>query len=128
MKLLCYHTNWQLSMLHEGTLYCVLCFGPHYFIISKCKVVKNGNAYFSPVDVEEFCTGILGAVTGLAPLMKVEYPSADLVSAALCNVLEVVEGYIMKGKWVTSWASSVKNVFLVTLCIREVSGSVPFLI
>ena len=84
--------------------------------------------YLSPVDVEEFCTGILGAGTGLVPLLKVEYPSADLVSAALCDVSEAVEGYSMKGKWVTSWASSAKNVCLVTLCIREVSGSVPFLI
>ena len=39
-----------------------------------------------------------------------------------------MEGYSMKGKWVTSWASSSKNDFLVTLGIREVSGSVPFLI
>ena len=84
--------------------------------------------YLSPVDVEELCTGILGAGTGLSPLLKIESPSADLVSAALCNVLEVVEGYSMKGKWVTSWASSAKNDFLETLGICEVSGSVPFLI
>ena len=83
---------------------------------------------FSPVYVEEFRTGILGAGTGLASLLKDESPSADLVSAALCNVSEVVEGYSMKGKWVTSWASRANNDFLVTLCIREVSDSVPFLI
>ncbi len=71
--------------------------------------------YLSPVNVEEFRAGILGAGTGLAPLLKVEYPRADLVSAALCNVLEVVEGYNMKGEWVTAWGSSAKNVFLVTL-------------
>ena len=65
---------------------------------------------------------------GLASLLKVEYPSADLVRVALCDVSEVVEGYSTKGKWVTSWASSAKNDFLVTLGIREVSGSVPFLI
>ena len=84
--------------------------------------------YLSPVDVEEFRTGILGAGTGLASLLKVEYPSADLVSAALCNVPEVVEGSSMKGKWVTSWAGSAKDDFLVTLGIGEVSGSVPFVI
>ena len=63
-------------------------------------------------------------------MLKIEYPSADLVSAALCNVLEVVvvEGYSMKEKWVTSWASSAKNVYLVTFSICEVSGSVPCLI
>ncbi len=117
-------------MRHEGKLYCVLFLGPHYFFMSKCKAVKHVKTYLSPFDVEEFCAGILGAGTGLAPLLKIEYPSADLVSAALCNALEVVvvEGYSMKGKWVMSWASSAKNIFLVTLGICEVSGSVPFLI
>jgi len=63
-------------------------------------------------------------------MLKIEYPSAGLVSAALCDVLEVVvvEGYSMKGKWVMSWASSAKNVYLVTFSICEVSGSVPCLI
>ncbi len=51
----------------------------------------------------------LGAGTGLASLLKVEYPSAYLVSAALCDGSEVVEGHSMKRKWVTSWASSAKN-------------------
>jgi len=69
----------------------------------------------------------LGLGMGLAPLLKIEYPSADLVSAALCDVLEVVgvKGYSMKGKWVTSWASSAKNVCLVTFNICKESGSVP---
>ena len=69
-----------------------------------------------------------GAGTGLASLLKVEYPSAYLVSAPLCGLSEVVEVYSMKGKWVTFWASSAKNVFLVFLDIREVSDSVLFLI
>jgi len=130
VKLLCYHANWQLSMLHEGKLYCVLRLGPHYFFMSKCKAVKHVKTYLSPFDVEEFCAGILGAGTGLAPLLKIEYPSADLVSAALCDVLEVVvvKGCSTKGKWVTSWASSAKNVYLVTFDICEVSGRVPCLI
>ena len=128
MELHCYHTNWQLSLLHERKLYCVLRLGLRYFIMSKCKAVKHVKTYLSPVDVEEFRAGILGAWTGLAPMLKVEYLSADLVSAALCNVLEAVKGYSMKGRWVTSWASSAKNVFLLTLGICEVSGSVPFLI
>ena len=130
MKLLFYHTNWQLSMLHEGKLYCVLRLGPHYSFMSKCEVVKHVKTYFSPFDVEGFCAGILGAGTGLAPLLKIEYLSADLVSAALCDVLEVVvvKGYSTKGKWVTSWASSAKNVYLVTFDICEVSGRVPCLI
>ncbi len=104
--------------------------GPHYSFMSKCRVVEQVKTYLSPFDVEEFCAGILGAGTGLAPLLKIEYPSADLVSAALCDVLEVVvvKGYSMKGKWVTLWASSAKNVYLVTFNICEESGSVPCLI
>ena len=70
----------------------------------------------------------LGVGMGLASLLKVEYPSAYLVSAALCDWSEVVEGHSMKGKRVTSWASSAKNVFfLATLGICKGSGSVPFL-
>ena len=59
------------------------------------------NTYLYPVYVEEFRAGILGAGTGVAPLLKIEYPIADLVSATLCDVLEVVvvEGYSMKGIW-----------------------------
>ena len=61
VKLLCYRTNWQLSMLHEGKQYCVIRLGPLYFIMSKCKAVKHVETYLSPVDIEEFRTGILGA-------------------------------------------------------------------
>ena len=111
---------------------CIVCYvlARTIFFMSKCKAVKHVNTYLSPVDVEEFRAGILGAGTGLAPLLKIEYPRADLVSAALCNVLEVVvvEGYSMKGKWVTSWDSRAKNVYLVIFSICEVSGSVPYLI
>ena len=66
--------------------------------------------------------GILGAGTGLAPLLKIEYPSADLVSDSLCDMSEfvVVEGYSMKREWLTSWASSANNVYLVNFGICEV--------
>ena len=68
--------HWKLSMIHKGKLYCLLRLGPHYFIMSKCKAVKHMKTYLSPVDVEEFRAGILGAGTGLVPLLKVECPSA----------------------------------------------------
>ena len=89
-------------------------------------MVKHAATYLSPVDVGEFCTGILEAGTQLASLLTVEYPSSDLVSDALYGVMEVVEVYSMKGKGVTSWASSARNEFLVTSGIREVSGCVIF--
>ena len=98
-------------MLEDGKVYCVLRLDPHYFIMSKFKVAKQLKTYFSPFNVEDFCTVILGAGTVLAPLLTVEYPSADFASAALYDVTEIVEGYSLKGKWVTSLASSAKNVF-----------------
>ena len=70
----------------RGYLYCVLRLGTHYVIMSECRLVEHVRTYWPSVDVEEFRAGILGAGTGLAPFLEVEYPSADLVSAALCNV------------------------------------------
>jgi hypothetical protein len=67
VKLLWYHTSWQVSMLEEGTLYCVLRFGPHYFIMSKCKAVKHVKTYLSPVDVESFVRVCLGLGRCLHP-------------------------------------------------------------
>jgi hypothetical protein len=91
--------------------------------MSKCKAAKRmEKTYLPPVNVEEVRMGIIGAGMGFAPLLNIEYPSDDLVSAALCNVLEVVvvEGYSMLEKWVTLWASSVKNVYLMNFGICEV--------
>ena len=79
--------------------------------MSNRKAVNRREKYLSLVDVEEFRTDILEAGTWLASMLTVEYPDADLVSAALYNVSEVVEDFSMKGKWVTSWASSAKNDF-----------------
>ena len=95
--------------------------------MSKQKAVNRREKYLSPVDVEDFRTDILEAGTRPASMLKVEYPDSDLVSAALYGVSEVVEDFSMKGKWVTFWASSAKNYFLVTLVIHEVS-SITFVI
>jgi len=82
------------------------------FVMSKRRVVKRAETNLSPVDVEEFWTDILEAGTWLASLLEVEYPSAGLVDDTLWDVTEVVvECYSMKGKWVTSWASSAHNEF-----------------
>ena len=116
-------------MLQEETIHCVLLYSlAQNFIMSKRRVVKHAATYLSPVNVEEFRTGILEAGTRLASLLTVEYPSADLVSDALDGVTEAVEVYSLEGKWVTSWASNAGSEFLVTSGIREVSSSVPFLI
>ena len=44
----------------------------------------------SPLDVEEFRTGILDAGARLADLVVVEYPNACLVKDALFGMTEVV--------------------------------------
>jgi hypothetical protein len=94
--------------------------------MSKHRVVKRAETFLSPVDVEEFWTVMLDAGTQLASLLVVEYPNAGLVDNALFGVTDVVECYILKGKWVTSWASSAHNDFLATDSVRKVSGCVAF--
>ena len=96
------------------------------FVMSKRRVVKRAEMFLSPVNVEEFRTDILEAGTQLMSLLEVEYPSAGLFDDSLWGVTEVVECYSMKGKWVTSWASSAHNEFLETLGICEISGCVTF--
>ena len=96
------------------------------FFMSKRRVVKCAETYLSPVDVEEFRPVMLDAGTRLASLLVIEYPSAGLDDDALWGVTEVVECYSMKGKWVTSWASSAHNDFLATDSVRKVSGCVAF--
>ena len=64
-------------MLQEEKIYCVLLYSlAQNFIMSKRRVAKHAATYLSPVDVGEFCTGILEAGTRLASLLTVEYPSA----------------------------------------------------
>jgi hypothetical protein len=94
---------------------------------SMCKrkvVGKTATKSLSPIDVEEFRTGILDAGTRLAEVLALEYPKASLVDNALFAVSKVVECYGLEGRWVTSWASSARNEFLMTNGVCEVSGCV----
>ena len=96
--------------------------------ICKRKVVEHATTeYLPPDDIEEFCTEILDAGARLADLVVVEYPNARLVNNTLFAVTEVVEFYGLKGRWVTSWASSARNEFLATNGVREVSICVAVL-
>ena len=81
----------------------------------------------SPLDAEEFCSEITNAGARLADLVVVDYPNARLVEDALSAVTEIVECFGLKGRWVTSWASSAHDEFLATNSIREVSGCVAFI-
>ena len=78
----------------------------------------------SPHDVEEFRAEIVDAGARLADLGVVPYPNAHLVNNALFAVTESVECFGLKGRWVTSRASSAQNEFLATASVREVSGCV----
>ena len=78
--------------------------------------------YMSPHDVEDFRTDIVDAGARLADLLVVPYPDAHLVDDALFAVAEIVEYCGLKGRWVTSWASSARKEFLATASVREVSG------
>ena len=71
--------------------------GPHYFTVRQCKVIGHaGTGDLSPLDVEDFCTGILDSGALLASLVVVEYPNACLVDNALFGVKKVVECFGLK--------------------------------
>ena len=94
----------------------------------KCKVVgQTEKEDMSPLDAEEFRTDIVDAGARLADLVVVPYLNARLVDDALFGVTEIVECFGLKGRWVTSWASSARNEFLATDSVLEVSGCVAFI-
>ena len=78
-------------------------------------------------DAEEFRAEIVDAGARLADLVVVPYPNARLVDDALFAMTEIVECFGLKGRWVTSWASSARKEFLATASVREVSGCVAFI-
>ena len=97
---------------------------------SMCKrkvVGKTATKSLSPIDVDEFRTGILDAGMRLTEVLAKEYPKASLVDNALFGVSKVVERFGLEGRWVTSWASSARDEFLATNNVREVSGCVAFI-
>ena len=96
------------------------------FVMSQRREVKRAEKFLSPVDVDKFRTVMLDAGTWLASLLVDEYPNAGLVDNALFGVMDVVEFYSLKEKWVTSWASSAHNEFLATDIVRKVSGCVAY--
>ena len=93
--------------------------------MSKRKVVgQTEKEDMCPLDVEEFRTGIVDAGARLADLMVDNYPNAHLVGDALFAVTDIVECLGLKGRWVTSWASSARNELLATASVCKVSGCV----
>ena len=102
--------------------------GSQSYSMRKRKVVgQTEKEDMSPLDVEEFRADIVDAGACLADLVVVPYPNARLVNDALFGVTEIVECFGLKGRWVTSWASSARNEFLVTDSVCKVSGCVAFI-
>ena len=100
---------------------------PHYIPGSDRRATKKAALeYLSPDDVCAFRAAILDTGSVLSGLLGSEFPSSDAVSNALYAVTNAVVTYGLMGKWVTSWASSAKDEFLVTSEVREVSAGVPF--
>ena len=66
------------------------------YIMNKQKALKHEVKYLPPGNVKEFSEEILEAGTQLASLVKAEFPIADFVSAALYDVIVVVENHGLK--------------------------------
>ncbi len=100
---------------------------PHYIPGSNRRATKKAAVeYLSPDDVCAFRAAILDTGRVLSGLLGSEFPSSGAVSDALYAVTNVVGTYGLQGKWVTSWASSAQDEFLVTSEVREVSAGVAF--
>ena len=82
--------------------------------------------YLSPADVCAFRAAILDAGSVLSGLLGSDFPPSLAVSNALYAVTNAVAKYGLQGRWVTSWASSAQDEFLVTSEVRKVSAGVPF--
>ena len=100
---------------------------PHYIPGSDRRATRKAAVeYLSPDDVCAFRAAILDTGSVLSGLLGSEFPPSDTVSDALYAVTNAVGMYGLQGKWVTSWASSARDEFLVTSEVREVSAGVPF--
>ncbi len=100
---------------------------PHYIPGSNRRATRKAAVeYLSPDDVCAFRAAILNTGSVLSGLLGSKFPSSDAVSDALYAVTNAVEAYGLQGKWITSWASSAHDEFLVTSEVREVSAGVPF--
>ncbi len=99
--------------------------------MSKAKAPKHKEDYVPPDKIEDFCNEILKAGTHLASVSSVDVPDAESGSDAIAGVLDVVEGYKLVGRWVTSSVSNteeeyvtMKEICHVSLCVFSLSINV----
>ncbi len=80
--------------------------------MSKARAPKRKEVYTPPSDIEEIHDVILEKGTLLKTMSGMKFPDAEKVGNAMAKLLDVVEGYQLVGKWVSS---------VTTKEIREVS-------
>ena len=70
--------------------------------MSKARAPKRKEEYTSPSDIEVICDEILENGMILETMSGIKFPDAEKVGNAMAQLLDVVEGYDMVGKWVSS--------------------------
>ena len=70
--------------------------------MSKARAPKRKEKYMSPRDIEVICDEILEIGMILETMSGIKFPDAEKVGNAMAQLLDVVEGYDLVGKWVSS--------------------------
>ena len=69
--------------------------------MSKARAPKRKEEYTSPSDIEVICDEILKNGMILETMSGIKFPDAEKVGNAMAQLLDVVEGYDLVGKWVS---------------------------
>ena len=70
--------------------------------MGKARAPKRKEEYTSPSDIEVICDEILENGMILETMSGIKFPDAEKVGNAMARLLDVVEGYDLVGKWVSS--------------------------
>jgi hypothetical protein len=70
--------------------------------MGKARAPKRKEEYTSPSDIEVICDEILKNGMILETMSGIKFPDAEKVGNAMAQLLDVVEGYDLVGKWVSS--------------------------
>jgi hypothetical protein len=70
--------------------------------MSKARAPKRKEEYTSPSSIEVICDDILEKGTLLETMSRMKFPDPEKVGEAMAQLLDVVEGYELVGKWVSS--------------------------
>ena len=70
--------------------------------MGKARAPKRKEEYTSSSDIEVICDEILKNGMILETMSGIKFPDAEKVGNAMAQLLDVVEGYDLVGKWVSS--------------------------